>query len=349
MTMLKRDARCSVASLRPAGLSVCSCLLLLLLWPGRAAAPRAREVGVISTGEQISLRPHLRAQGPTLFAFYMTASALERDAVTRLEREKGLREGARRIALESLDTPVARQFRIVETPTFMVCDAAGRMLLRSSRPDAVERLLPAHAAGQDRTVVRPVVPACPLSTAPRLAWVKESSPLARRVYRHWRGGRVPVPDIYKAMSLRPDLMERVADLTDRAHFQSGYLRPRTKELIATYVSSLNRCSYCLGSHAENLRALGASAHQADAVARQDLDAAALTPKERALLAFVKTLTVTPASVSDAQIAHLRRFGWRDEEIFEAAFDTALFAFFNRLAQTYGLNYPADSWLSASAR
>jgi uncharacterized peroxidase-related enzyme len=343
------DARFSVVPLRPAGLGACFCLLFLLFWPGRAAAPRVRPAGVISTGERISLRSHLRAEGATLFAFYTATSALERDAVTRLERASGLRGGARRIALESLDAPVARQFRIVETPVFLVCDAGGRPLLRSAQPESVARALGGPAAGRGRAVVRPVVPACPLTLGPRLAWVEESSPQARRVYRHWGGGRVPVPEIYKAMSLRPDLMDRVADLTERAHFRSGFLRPRTKELIATYVSSLNRCPYCLGSHAANLRALGASAHQTDAVARQDLDAASLTPKERALLAFVKSLTVAPATVSDAQIAQLRRIGWRDGEIFEAAFDTSLFAFFNRMAQTYGLNYPADGWLSASAR
>jgi uncharacterized peroxidase-related enzyme len=348
MTRLKKGARFRSARFRTLGLAACSCLLVLFLWPGPAATPRARDAGLISTGERLALRPHLRAEGHTVFAFYTPASALERGSIARLEQTQELRGGVRRIALASLDTPAARQFRIVETPTFLVCDASGRPLLRTSRAEEVEKALGARRADGDHAVVRPVVPACPLSSGPRLAWVAESSPQARRVYRHWGGGRVPVPDIYKAMSLRPDLMERVADLTDRAHFRSGFLRPRTKELIATYVSSLNQCGYCLGSHAENLRALGASARQAAAVARQDLAAAALTPKERALLAFVKTLTITPNAVGDAQIAHLRRIGWRDGEIFEAAFDASLFAFFNRMAQTYGLNYPEDSWLSASA-
>jgi len=40
---------------------------------------------------------------------------------------------------------------------------------------------------------------------------------------------------------------------------------------------------------------------------------------------------------------MRSVGWTDEEIFEAAFDTALFAFFNRMADAYGLDYPTGGW------
>jgi alkylhydroperoxidase family enzyme len=78
-----------------------------------------------------------------------------------------------------------------------------------------------------------------------------------------------------------------------------------------------------------------------ALVRGDSEAAVSSAKERALLAFVKTLTLTPAAVTDEQIAGLRKAGWRDEQIFEAAFDTALFAFFNRIAETYGLASPTD--------
>jgi uncharacterized peroxidase-related enzyme len=136
-------------------------------------------------------------------------------------------------------------------------------------------------------------------------------------------------------------MDRVAGLTDRAHFSNGFLDRRTKELIAMYVSSLNCCGYCLGSHAENLRHLGVSDRRIQAVARGDLKAAALTSRERALLGFVKTVTLTPAGVTDQQIAQLRRLGWRDGQIFEAAFDTSLFALFNRMADVYGLRYEPD--------
>jgi uncharacterized peroxidase-related enzyme len=249
--------------------------------------------------------------------------------------------------------------------------AAGAMVATGARPVATaapaptfkELAVAADLAEASHGSAEPVAsasqpsqgtPICRVRSGPRLAWVEETSPDARRVYRSMGKGRAPVPDIYKAMSLRPDLMQRVADLTDRAHFRDGFLDRRTKELIATYVSSLNGCGYCLGSHLQNLRALGAgggglsAARQARAVARQELDQASLSGKERRLLDFIKTLTLSPAKVGDDEIRALRRAGWRDEQIFEAAFEASLFAFFNRMAETYGLDAPVEELAFAHA-
>jgi uncharacterized peroxidase-related enzyme len=178
--------------------------------------------------------------------------------------------------------------------------------------------------------------------------VEETDPRARRVYRRFGGGRSGVPDIFKAMSLRPDLMEKMLDLSETAHFSDGYLSERTKERIATYVSALNGSQYCVGSHAEGLRELGGSAAQVAALARGDLAGAGLSERERALLEFARRLTLKPGETSENDIKRLRRYGWRDEQIFEAAFDASLFALFNRIASTYGLTAPTDGWKSARA-
>lgn len=87
----------------------------------------------------------------------------------------------------------------------------------------------------------------------------------------------------------------------------------------------------------------------DRVAELDLEHAKLTEKERALLAFVKVLTLEPAKVRDSHVEAMRKVGWTDEEIFEGAFITALFAFFNRMADAYGLDYPMDRWLPPDRR
>lgn len=70
----------------------------------------------------------------------------------------------------------------------------------------------------------------------------------------------------------------------------------------------------------------------------------LAPKERELLKFVKRLTLEPSKVSDPDVEALRKAGWNDDQIFEAAFDTALFAFFNRMADAFGLGYDPRGWL-----
>ena len=51
-----------------------------------------------------------------------------------------------------------------------------------------------------------------------------------------------VPDILKTMSLRPDFLAAV-DAASNLHFTDGALTRAQHEMIASYVSALNRCRY----------------------------------------------------------------------------------------------------------
>jgi alkylhydroperoxidase family enzyme len=86
-----------------------------------------------------------------------------------------------------------------------------------------------------------------------------------------------------------------------------------------------------------------------ALSRGDLDAAALDEKERALLEFVKTVTLHAYKASDAQVGGLRALGWTDPEIAEAVYIAALFAFFNRVADAFGLVDPGYRELAEQSR
>jgi alkylhydroperoxidase family enzyme len=100
----------------------------------------------------------------------------------------------------------------------------------------------------------------------------------------------------------------------------------------------------VGSHAGFLRSQGQNQTDVDAIGTNDLTKAkSITAKETALLEYVKKLTLEPGNIRDTDTERLRKSGWTDEQIFEASFDTALFAFFNRMADAYGLDYPADGW------
>ena len=59
--------------------------------------------------------------------------------------------------------------------------------------------------------------------------------------------------------------------------------------------------------------------------------------------------LTPGDLRDTDTQKLREGGWKDEEIFEASFITALFAFFNRMAAAYGLDYPRGGYLPPESR
>ena len=64
-------------------------------------------------------------------------------------------------------------------------------------------------------------------------------------YDYWRtgSGRTQVPGIIKCFGARPDFLRQVVDFSNTIHFSEGHLQRRHKEMIASYVSYLNRCPY----------------------------------------------------------------------------------------------------------
>jgi hypothetical protein len=64
-------------------------------------------------------------------------------------------------------------------------------------------------------------------------------------YDFWRSGsgRKQVPGIIKCFGARPDFLRQVVQFSNTVHFSEGHLTRRHKEMIASYVSFLNRCPY----------------------------------------------------------------------------------------------------------
>jgi alkylhydroperoxidase family enzyme len=75
------------------------------------------------------------------------------------------------------------------------------------------------------------------------------------------------------------------------------------------------------------------------LARGDLEAAPVSDAERALLRYVRKVTEHANRTTDADVEGLRVLGWTDPQIAECVYVTALFAFFNRVADAFGLEAP----------
>ncbi len=79
----------------------------------------------------------------------------------------------------------------------------------------------------------------------RITWVTdedaqgEVAALFARIRDQFRGR---VPDIMRTMSLRPDFLAAFLDM-QQLHFSDGALTRAQHEMIASYVSALNRCHY----------------------------------------------------------------------------------------------------------
>ena len=80
---------------------------------------------------------------------------------------------------------------------------------------------------------------------------------------------------------------------------------------------------------------------ADALARGDLDAAPLSDADRAMLRYVRTLTLEPPAVEREDIEKLRAAGFTDAAIGDIAINASLFAFMNRVVDGLGGQLEGD--------
>lgn len=81
-----------------------------------------------------------------------------------------------------------------------------------------------------------------------------------------------------------------------------------------------------------------------AVLEGKLDEAGLTPAERALMDYVKLITEASHTSTPVDVQKLRDLGWEENQIAEAVYITAMFAFFNRVADAFGI--PPQNYLEA---
>jgi alkylhydroperoxidase family enzyme len=80
-----------------------------------------------------------------------------------------------------------------------------------------------------------------------------------------------------------------------------------------------------------------------AILHGKLDEAGLAPAERALLEYAELITRAAYRSTAEDVQKLRDAGWKEEEISEAVYVIALFAFFNRVADAFGV--PSQDYLT----
>jgi alkylhydroperoxidase family enzyme len=80
----------------------------------------------------------------------------------------------------------------------------------------------------------------------------------------------------------------------------------------------------------------------EAILEGKLDEAGLTAAERTLLDYVELVTKAAYRTTAADVQRLRDVGWSEDQIAEAVYVTAMFAFFNRVADAFGV--PSQEYL-----
>jgi uncharacterized peroxidase-related enzyme len=149
------------------------------------------------------------------------------------------------------------------------------------------------------------------------------------------------PGIRGLFRYRPETALPLNQLVESLLRGPGSLTPGERELIAAYVSSLNECRYCYGSHsayaAEQLPGGMALVEQV----RADVSGAPVSAKLKALLAIAPAVQQGGRNVTTEQVAAARAEGATDVEIHDTVLIAAAFCMFNRYVDGLGTNLPDD--------
>jgi uncharacterized peroxidase-related enzyme len=157
-------------------------------------------------------------------------------------------------------------------------------------------------------------------------------------YQYFRDvmGRQDVPGILKCFGTNPTAARLMVDMGSTLLFSDGYLTRRQKEMIATYISSLNACPYCLDSHGFFLTVQGTTIETVQAIAANILEEAEISAPERELLRFTGRVNSESFKITDLDVRRLRELDWQEEQIAEAIHVAAMMGLCNRVANAFGL-------------
>lgn len=144
------------------------------------------------------------------------------------------------------------------------------------------------------------------------------------------------------MAFRPEVVGPLNALVDVLLRSKEGISPGERELIATYVSSLNDCYYCQTTHGAVAAAhLGANSDLLQSVKR-DYKLAPISGKLKALLEIAALVQKGGKSVTAGAVKRARAKGATDLEIHDTVLIAAAFCMYNRYVD--GL----DTWTHRDA-
>ena len=108
-----------------------------------------------------------------------------------------------------------------------------------------------------------------------------------------------------------------------------------RELLATYVSSLNSCQFCYGAHLAFTKAFGIENDKIVSLL-EDIEKAPVENELKPLLRYVKKLTLEPSKIEKKDAEEVFRAGWSELALYDAIQVCSLFNMMNRLVDGTGV-------------
>jgi len=150
-----------------------------------------------------------------------------------------------------------------------------------------------------------------------------------------------VPGIRSLFFFRPETGQYLCDLAQVLLRGDSPLSEAERELIAAYVSHLNKCVFCSMSHAAAARCLyGESKDIVDDVLA-DMHQADIPDKMKALLQIAGKVQILGKRVTPGDIGLAKTLGASDREIHDTVLIAASFCMFNRYVDGLASLTPTD--------
>ncbi len=182
------------------------------------------------------------------------------------------------------------------------------------------------------------------------AWIKmisdaDANTELREVLGLSRTPHGTVDNVMRVHSLRPSTMRgHVVLYRAVLHDEANTLPAWLQEVISTFVSVLNNCTYSYANHWANARHLIGNDDKADRIEtalRAHRPEDAFGGAELALLQYAEKLTLSPGQMVEDDIQDLRDAGLGDGEILEANQIVCYFNYVNRSLNGLGVTTDGD--------
>jgi uncharacterized peroxidase-related enzyme len=154
-----------------------------------------------------------------------------------------------------------------------------------------------------------------------------------------------LPGISAGFAFRPETAKPMRELAHVLLHEPNSLTPGERELIATYVSSLNDCYFCQSSHGA-----AAACHLGDGdVVQQvktDVTRATISQKLKCLLVIAGQVQRGGKNVTAHDVEAAREHGATDKDIHDTVLIAAAFCMYNRYVDGLATWQPQDESMYA---
>ena len=148
------------------------------------------------------------------------------------------------------------------------------------------------------------------------------------------------PDLWDVIRAREDLWRFTVPASEHIMRGPSPLSIAERELIASYVSGLNACSYCFDAHSATARALGFSEEVTESLLT-DPASAPIDARLRPIFSFARKLTLEPSKIIKADIQAMSDVGWDDDAVSSVVAVVSWFNFVNRWVFAHGCELRDD--------